>query len=411
MSLLAGNVTLTATEAATALAKERAATYQFTASASGTIEEVLLGIAPAPGTCTNIQLAVFTDNAGEPGTIIGVAKLLGKAPTASAMNAWTGMEGTLVSGTKYWIAFLALGGTLKVELRTGLVKSRLSTSAAVTLLESGMAWNTATEPNTVNFAVNGKEGGGEVKNLAGSATVKIGGVGKLAATVAIRSTTAVVLPASARLGVIAGLRSSTAVSFPTAAKLAVTAALRSATTVAIPVSAKLAVTASVAGLAKVIIGATGKLAASAGIGELKATTAVRVLGTVKLAVTAALRPSPTPVVIASQSRLGATAGLKGSATVPVLAQGKLSATAGLKGNSVVTIGGSLKLRVKATLGMAASVVIGATGRVTSSQFTRRGLVLYARVTAAAQVPSVVTAGQIPAVVTPPAQLPSVSEVE
>lgn len=390
MTLLAGQAGFVETEPGTGIAKERASAYQFTAAVSGTMEAIVVLVAKAMGTATNVQVAIMTDVGGVPTTIIGTRKALGHAPVEGA-NEWTGMEGSLVAGTTYWLVLLPFG-TLKLEVRTGAVKNRLS-EKAVENITSSMAWLAASEPSAgPNFRINGTESG-VTGTLKASTTIVIAAAGKVAASASLRPTaSSVLVTGSSRLSAVASLRASTVVTVVAQAKLSTVAAL--------------------AALTKIIVTGVANIVTTAGgiVGELRASTVVKVVGAGRLATVARLKPSAV-VVIPSQARLTAAVSLKGSALVTVPAQGRLAATVSLIAHSPVIVVGSAKITAKAALRLAGNVLIGATARLATTQVGRRGLVLYARVTAPAEIPSEVIAGQIPAVVTPAAQIPLTSQVE
>jgi hypothetical protein len=91
----------------TAVGREEA--FQFTAKATGTVGELQFrtnGTAN-PGVM-EVAMAVFADNAGKPGEVLGVAI----APGEPATNSWiraTGLSTNLVQGVKYWLVVLPLG--------------------------------------------------------------------------------------------------------------------------------------------------------------------------------------------------------------------------------------------------------------------------------------------------------------
>jgi len=84
--------------------------FQFTAAASGTVEELELRTngAPNPGV-TGVQLGVFAENAGRPGEVLGRATVPGEPATNSWVRA-TGLATPVLAGTSYWLVALPLGG-------------------------------------------------------------------------------------------------------------------------------------------------------------------------------------------------------------------------------------------------------------------------------------------------------------
>jgi hypothetical protein len=106
--LLAGDATSTYTIAdQTSVGREE--TFQFTAKSSGTVKELQFRTNSTANTgVTGVELGVFAENAGKPGAVLGKAIVPGQPAANSWVNA-SGLSIPVVSGTKYWLAVLALG--------------------------------------------------------------------------------------------------------------------------------------------------------------------------------------------------------------------------------------------------------------------------------------------------------------
>jgi Lysyl oxidase/Bacterial Ig domain len=107
-ALLVGDATATYTVSdQTTTGREEA--FQFTAKSSGTVEELLFRTGATANTgVTGVVLAVFAENAGKPGEVLGSGTASG-TPAASAWIKATGLSVPVVSGTKYWLVELPLG--------------------------------------------------------------------------------------------------------------------------------------------------------------------------------------------------------------------------------------------------------------------------------------------------------------
>jgi len=116
--------------------------FQFTAASSGTVEELLFRTNATANTgVTGVVLAVFAENAGRPGEVLGSGTASG-TPAASSWIKASGLSVPVTSGTKYWLVALPLGsgklhfnaakssgGTGNVETTaTGLGKATAETS-------------------------------------------------------------------------------------------------------------------------------------------------------------------------------------------------------------------------------------------------------------------------------------------
>lgn len=86
--------------------------WQFTAEKSGTAEEVQLLTDSTPNTCTSIWFGIYANTeTEEPGVLLGHVVYEGVPPIETWITQG-GLEVPLKVGTKYWVAFLALGGEL-----------------------------------------------------------------------------------------------------------------------------------------------------------------------------------------------------------------------------------------------------------------------------------------------------------
>ena len=108
--LLAGDATSTYSVAdQTTAGREEA--FQFTAKTSGTVEELEFRTdATADTGVTGVVLGVFAENGGKPGEVLGKGTASGE-PAKSSWIKVTGLSTAVVSGTKYWLVALPLGGS------------------------------------------------------------------------------------------------------------------------------------------------------------------------------------------------------------------------------------------------------------------------------------------------------------
>jgi hypothetical protein len=107
-SLLVGNATSTYTVGdQTSVGREEA--FQFTAAATGTVEELQFRTNGTANTgVSGVVMGVFSDNGGKPGEVLGQATMWGEPP----VNSWlkvTGFAVPVVGGAKYWLVALPLG--------------------------------------------------------------------------------------------------------------------------------------------------------------------------------------------------------------------------------------------------------------------------------------------------------------
>src|SRR6202035_4279058 len=122
--------------------------FQFTAKSTGTVEELEFRTNGGADTgLTGVSLGVFADNAGKPGEVLGRATVSGQPATNSWIKA-TGLSTAVVSGTKYWLVALPLGGgsdylrynvAAAVSAGTGNVES---TTGGLTALTAESSWGT-----------------------------------------------------------------------------------------------------------------------------------------------------------------------------------------------------------------------------------------------------------------------------
>lgn len=141
---------------------KREIAQQVTATATGTLEEIVFMLTSEPA-ATEFWLGIAEDNAGAPGTILGSisSKTKPKAKTLYGLKLGTGVAVT--NGTKYWLVGLSIGGAIKLEGKTGgEANVRLSTKETFAKIETTSEWAAATEKGPILFYGLGTEGGGAV---------------------------------------------------------------------------------------------------------------------------------------------------------------------------------------------------------------------------------------------------------
>jgi hypothetical protein len=118
--------------------------FQATASASGSAVSVSIYV-DSGSAATTLGAGIYTDVNGHPGTLL--TKGTRSSPTSAAWNKVTVPATSLTSGTKYWIALMGTGGTLKYRDGAGSSNchSESSSSNSLTTLpatwKSGASWD------------------------------------------------------------------------------------------------------------------------------------------------------------------------------------------------------------------------------------------------------------------------------
>ena len=135
--------------------------FQFTAKATGTVEELLFRTNGTANTgVTGVVLAVFADNAGVPGQVLGSAT----APGVPAVSSWikaTGLSVPVTSGTRYWLVALPLGSGFlhyNVSKAVGVGTGNVETMAGgLSKATAETSWATFNQ-GPVGFQANGAAG-------------------------------------------------------------------------------------------------------------------------------------------------------------------------------------------------------------------------------------------------------------
>jgi hypothetical protein len=121
--------------------------FQFTAKTSGTVEELELRTDATSNTgVTGVVLGIFSESGGKPGEVLGKGTASGE-PAKSSWIKVTGLSTAVVSGTKYWLVALPLGGSgaklyydaAAVSGGTGNVES---TAGGLSALTAESSWET-----------------------------------------------------------------------------------------------------------------------------------------------------------------------------------------------------------------------------------------------------------------------------
>lgn len=150
-----------------AFASEKAEAWKFTAAHTGTVEEIEIVVGTGESTATSVKVAVMTNSAGVPGTIIGSEVLKSEKPAESAAYKVPGLSSAVTESTEYWLVCLPLGGNIRVKegVTTGFSKS----TGAVSEI-SKAAWTASENKGPVGIAGVGTESGGA---LQVASTIKI----------------------------------------------------------------------------------------------------------------------------------------------------------------------------------------------------------------------------------------------
>ncbi len=125
----------------------REETFQFTAKATGKVEELELRTNGNANTgVSSVVLGVFAEKSGKPGEVLGQATASGEPATNSWVKA-TGLSISVTSGTKYWLAVLPLGTSGKqlhfnAAVASGGAGNLESVAGGLTSLKAEESWET-----------------------------------------------------------------------------------------------------------------------------------------------------------------------------------------------------------------------------------------------------------------------------
>jgi Bacterial Ig domain/Lysyl oxidase len=145
-ALLAGDAT-TAYSVGDQTTSGREEAFQFTAKSTGTVEELQFRTNTVANTgVTGLSLGVFADSSGKPGELLGRATVSGEPATSSWIRA-TGLSTPVVSGTKYWLVALPLGGsTTKLHYNAAVASGGTgnveSTAGGLSAMTAEASWET-----------------------------------------------------------------------------------------------------------------------------------------------------------------------------------------------------------------------------------------------------------------------------
>ena len=161
--LLAGDAS-TAYSVGDQTANGREEAFQFTAKATGTVEELQFRTNATANTgVTGLSLGVFAESAGKPGEVLGKATVSGQPATSSWIKA-TGLSVAVVSGTKYWLVALPVGESgKKLHFNAAVVSGGAGNVESITgglgTLTAESSWETYNQ-GPVGFQAIGTISGG-----------------------------------------------------------------------------------------------------------------------------------------------------------------------------------------------------------------------------------------------------------
>ena len=115
--------------------------FQATASASGTVAQLVLFLAQT-NAASRVIVGLYSDANGHPGTILTQGTI--SAPVNGAWNTINVPAVAITTGQKYWFAILSPSGTGVLRFRDKLGGGRSETSAASTLTALPASWTTGT---------------------------------------------------------------------------------------------------------------------------------------------------------------------------------------------------------------------------------------------------------------------------
>lgn len=133
---------------------------KFTAGASGVLDRVDLNLKQGTSPTQHVIVALYSDSAGSPGTLMATSSILSSSITSTAtyLSTYFIESPVVASGTSYWIvAYMQLGGS-----GTQLWTSTTNASTAKSSTNSGGSWSaTAFDLNAKTYvATNSKFLGG-----------------------------------------------------------------------------------------------------------------------------------------------------------------------------------------------------------------------------------------------------------
>lgn len=150
--------------------------FQYTATASGTTSDIEL-YTNSGTTATQLQVAVYGDAGGKPGSLLASGTL--SSPKAGAWNDVPVTAATITQGQAYWIALLGTGGTVFFPDTAGgsapsYVDSNYNLSSLPQTYAPGHEYNVSPASAYVNASSSSSTGGGGSKSgpLLGNSTVQ-----------------------------------------------------------------------------------------------------------------------------------------------------------------------------------------------------------------------------------------------
>jgi hypothetical protein len=141
----------------------REESFQFTAKASGTVEELQIRTnGTANSGITGLVLAVFAEGAGKPGAVLGQGSITGQPAT----NSWIKVSGLSIgvaAGTKYWLVALPQGPSsaalhYNAAIASGGTGNLESVAAGLQSATPESAWEVFNQ-GPVGFQARGATGG------------------------------------------------------------------------------------------------------------------------------------------------------------------------------------------------------------------------------------------------------------
>ncbi len=117
--------------------------FAFPANQSGILTTLNVYLDPT-STATSVVVGLYANNSGHPGTLLSQTTIA--APANGAWNGVTIAPTAVVNGTKYWLALLGIGGTVRFrDSCCGVSGGRASeTSTKTSLTALPTVWGTGT---------------------------------------------------------------------------------------------------------------------------------------------------------------------------------------------------------------------------------------------------------------------------
>lgn len=215
---------------------------QFTAATSGTVTQLLFLAGPEESSCTSLFLGLFAEGSNAPtGAPLASGELAGK-PVASQWGSVnvSAAKAQVIAGTKYWLAWLPIGGSVNMVTAVNSGGSLLIEDGSGKTKMEAFEWGGTAEVGPASIAAFGTEGAGPISEAFAQMLGLVSALtGRKVSSTATAQSIGVASAATGRKSASAGLLQQTALrSSVLGAKRALTATASSIGTVSALVGSK-----------------------------------------------------------------------------------------------------------------------------------------------------------------------------